>query len=142
VAVKLADIKDQIAFDRELKVYRKLTSNGHPNLCQMLSHQVDGDVAVLIFNSALTDLREFMLAGQLTSDTIPIASTHSARGLKALHSHSIVHRDLKPNNVLVNVSSKGPIFQIADFGVARVACAESKAAVADMTPGVEHALVI
>ena len=142
MAVKLADVKDQIAFDRELEVYRKLNSNEHPNLCQMLSHQVDGDVAVLIFNSALTDMREFILAGQLTSDMIPIASTHLARGLRALHSHGVVHRDLKPNNVLVNVSSKGPIFQIADFGIARVACTESKPAVADMTPGVEHALMI
>jgi len=134
VAVKFADVKDQVAFARELEVYKRLSSNPHPNLCRMLSHQVEGDVAVLIFNNALADLREFISAGQLTIDVIPIASLHLARGLAALHGHSIVHRDLKPNNVLVNVSSKGPVFQIADFGIARIEC---EPAVADMTPGVE-----
>ena len=134
MAVKFADVKDQVAFARELEVYKRLSSNPHPNLCRMLSHQVEGDVAVLIFNSALADLREFISAGQLTIDMIPIASLHLARGLAVLHSHSIVHRDLKPNNVLVNVSSKGPVFQIADFGIARIEC---EPAVADMTPGVE-----
>jgi serine/threonine protein kinase len=143
VAVKLADIRDQVAFDRELQVYKRLSLHPHPNLCRMLSHQVTGDVAVLIFNSALADLREFISAGQLTVDVLPIASLHLACGLAALHSHNVVHRDLKPNNILVNVSAKGPIFQIADFGIARVVqILDSKPAVADMTPGVEENLMI
>ena len=143
MAVKVADVKDQIAFARELDVYARLGSNPHPNLCRMLSHQVAGDVAVLIFNSALADLREFISAGQLTIDMIPIVSLHLARGLEALHNHSIVHRDLKPNNILVNVSSNGPVFQIADFGIARlVHTEECNITVADMTPGVDEALMM
>lgn len=141
MAVKLADVKDQVAFVRELEVYKRLSSNPHPNLCRMLSHQVAGDVAVLIFNSALADLREFISAGQLSIDVIPILSLHLAKGLAVLHSHGIVHRDLKPNNILVNVSSKGPVFKIADFGIARILDSEHKPAVADMTPGVEKALM-
>ena len=142
MAVKLADVKDQLAFVRELAVYTRLSSNPHPNLRRMLSHQVAGDVAVLIFNSALADLREFISAGQLSMDVIPLVSLHLARGLAALHSHGIVHRDLKPNNVLVNVTSRGPVFEIADFGIARIVDTECKPAVADMTPGVEKALMM
>ena len=142
MAVKLADVKDQVAFARELEVYKRLSSNPHPNLCWMLSHQVAGDAAALIFNSALVDLREFISAGQLSNDVIPIVSLHLVRGLAALHSHGVVHRDLKPNNILVNVSSKGPVFQIADFGIARIVDAECKPAVADMTPGVEETLMM
>ena len=141
MAVKLANVKDEVAFARELEVYTRLSSHPHPNLCRMLSYQVAGDVAALIFNSALADLREYISAGQLSIDVIPIVSLHLARGLAALHDHGIVHRDLKPNNILVNVSSQGPVIQIADFGIARLEHTECKPGVADMTPGVEETLI-
>ncbi|XP_068198474.1 serine/threonine-protein kinase pdik1l-B-like [Antennarius striatus] len=37
-----------------------------------------------------------------------------------LHSLGIIHRDLKPDNVLVCVTSKGPVVKVADFGLSKV----------------------
>ena len=53
-----------------------------------------------------------------------------------MHSHHIIHRDLKPNNFLVRVTLSGPVFQIADFGTARISSSpQAQGKLAEMTPG-------
>lgn len=82
------------------------------------------------------DLREFKSAGQLTRDLVPTACLHIATGLAALHELHIIHRDLKPNNLLVRITISGPVFQIADFGVARLSgSAAGGGRIGEMTPG-------
>jgi serine/threonine protein kinase len=139
VAIKFADISDQLTFDRELEVYAKLAKHPHPNLCKLLTYRHMARTACLIFESALMDLREFMSAGQLSPALVPTASLHMAQGIFALHSHHIIHRDLKPNNILVNVTWSGPVFQIADFGTARISGSTmapgTTNTLAEMTPG-------
>ena len=130
VAIKFADISDKVTFKRELEVYALLESQRHPNICRLISHQQHDDMACLIFESALMDLRQFKSSGQLANQMKPTASLHIAQGLAALHGHSIIHRDLKPNNILVQISLHGPVFQLADFGIARV-----EGNNAEMTPG-------
>ena len=136
VAIKFADITDQLTFQRELEVYSKLAENPHPNLCRLLMHHSVANTACLIFESALMDLREFMSAGQLSPAIVPTASLHLAQGVSFLHSHHIIHRDLKPNNCLVHITVSGPVFQIADFGTARISNSpKALGKLAEMTPG-------
>jgi serine/threonine protein kinase len=139
VAIKFADITDKLAFERELEVYSKLAENPHPNLCKLLMHHHVARTACLIFESALMDLREFMSAGQLSPALVPTACLHMALGVSVLHTHHIIHRDLKPNNVLVHITLSGPVFQIADFGTARISgstlVTSTTGTLAEMTPG-------
>ncbi|KAK7685744.1 hypothetical protein QCA50_011090 [Cerrena zonata] len=43
-----------------------------------------------------------------------------ANGLSYLHNHNVVHSDLKCQNVLITLSSTGPIPLICDFGTSRI----------------------
>jgi serine/threonine protein kinase len=139
VAIKFADISDQLTFERELEVYSKLAKTPHPNLCKLLMYHHVAHTACLIFESALMDLREFMSAGQLSPALVPTACLHMAEGVSILHTHHIIHRDLKPNNVLVHITLSGPVFQIADFGTARISgstlATSTTSTLAEMTPG-------
>ncbi len=139
VAIKFADISDQLTFERELEVYSKLAESPHPNLCKLLTYRHVACTACLIFESALMDLREFMSAGQLSPALVPTACLHMALGVRVLHTHHIIHRDLKPNNVLVHITLSGPVFQIADFGTARISgstlVTSTTGTLAEMTPG-------
>ena len=134
--MKFADISDQVTFQHEVEVHARLNRNPHPNLCRLLAHYHEGEVACLIFESALMDLREFMSAGQLLPELTHTACLHVSGGLEALHQHGIIHRDLKPNNILVKIVASGLLLQITDFGVARVTpnSPDSKCSAA-MTPG-------
>ena len=130
VAIKFADISDKVTFKRELEVYAVLENERHPNICRLICHMQHNDMACLIFESALMDLRQFKSSGQLANQMKPTAALHIVQGLAALHGHVIIHRDLKPDNILVQISLHGPVFQIADFGIARVEGKDS-----EMTPG-------
>ncbi|KAI3354685.1 hypothetical protein L3Q82_019186 [Scortum barcoo] len=73
-----------------------------------------------------SDLHKIIVSPQpLSSDHAKVFLYQILRGLKYLHSAGILHRDIKPGNLLVNSNcvlkwKKVTIFQICDFGLARV----------------------
>jgi len=143
-AVKFADVTDHLTFKRELEVYQTLSQHPHPNVCRLLSYTHSKDTACLIFEHAMMDLRSFINQGYMQMCMVPMIASHMAKGLTALHEHQIIHRDLKPNNILVTLQLTGPVFQIADFGLARVLGKpqrSSRAVISEMTPGVVPHLI-
>ncbi|KAH7711858.1 inhibitor of nuclear factor kappa-B kinase subunit alpha-like protein [Aphelenchoides avenae] len=56
----------------------------------------------------------------ISSNNSPPASLFSivGCGLSALHARSIIHRDLKPQNILLELTERGVIPVLTDFGLA------------------------
>ncbi len=104
-------------FLRELAVLLRLN---HPNIVSFhaLDYNSTGRYIVMDYCQGGT-LR------QLMESKLDVDLRHKLQivqdillGLEHAHQRQVVHCDLKPENILLNVTAKGWIAQIADFGIA------------------------
>jgi|GEM_PF-1719826 len=105
---------------------RRVIAFDHPNLCRYY------DVELLEGKTALGEVESFQVGIMELLDGGEIRSylranpqhTHKLledvlHGLAYLHEHGIIHRDLKPQNILIKLTSKGPVAKITDFGISK-----------------------
>jgi serine/threonine-protein kinase len=85
-------------------------------------------------------LTELLAADEpMSRDDLLHISIQMAEALEAAHAAEIVHRDLKPDNVFIVARRGDPRFvKIVDFGIAKLARAESKLTRAGQIYGTPH----
>ncbi|TNM94585.1 hypothetical protein fugu_017344 [Takifugu bimaculatus] len=66
------------------------------------------------------DLNHFLLSRLPDNQNNHAVVRQLCSAVAFLHSLGITHRDLKPDNVLVCVTSKGPVVKVADFGLSKM----------------------
>jgi Tol biopolymer transport system component len=122
-------------FEQEARVVATLN---HPNILAIHDIGVEGGAPYLVTELLEGEsLREKMKAGALPVRRALEYALGIAQGLAAAHEKTIVHRDLKPENVFVTRDGR---VKILDFGLAKLAAAESGAAGAVLdSPTVEQA---
>ncbi|XP_063078652.1 serine/threonine-protein kinase pdik1l-B-like [Engraulis encrasicolus] len=67
------------------------------------------------------DLNQYILSHPPDEDRNHTVIKQLSSAMAFLHSLGIVHRDLKPDNVLVQLTKKGPVVKVADFGLSKMA---------------------
>lgn len=66
------------------------------------------------------DLNQFLLSRPPNAQHNHSVVRQLCSAVAFLHGLGITHRDLKPDNVLVCVTSKGPVVKVADFGLSKM----------------------
>ncbi|XP_062406657.1 serine/threonine-protein kinase pdik1l-B-like [Sardina pilchardus] len=66
------------------------------------------------------DLNHFILSRPPDTERNHSVIKQLSSALTFLHGLGIVHRDLKPDNVLVQLTKKGPVIKVADFGLSKM----------------------
>ena len=108
-------------FEREAKTISALS---HPHICALYDVGREGETEYLVMEY----LEGETLADRLARGPLPLDQTlrygiEIADALDRAHGQGIVHRDLKPGYVMVTKSG----VKLLDFGLARLAAAESTA---------------
>lgn len=81
---------------------------------------IHGGLPFIVMDIATGQTVEDLLrSGPVSSETAREILTQVGRALEAAHTAGIAHRDVKPANILVHSSGGGPIYKLADFGLAR-----------------------
>ncbi len=110
-------------FEREVKTTSKLA---HPNIVTVYDGGLEGNVPFLAMEyvEGSTLAAEIEKRGRLPVPEAVKTILLICKGLAYAHSHGVVHRDLKPANILVSTTGQ---LKIADFGVAKLATANTQA---------------
>ncbi|XP_041952015.1 serine/threonine-protein kinase pdik1l-B [Alosa sapidissima] len=66
------------------------------------------------------DLNHYMLSRPPDTERNHSVLKQLSSAMTFLHVLGIVHRDLKPDNVLVQLTKKGPVIKVADFGLSKI----------------------
>ena len=127
VAVKILkdDYSDDADFRRRFhQESQAVAMMSHPNIVSVydVSKNDDLDYIVMELIDGIT-LKQYMeKKGALSWRETLHFSMQIAKALEHAHSRSIIHRDIKPHNVMI---LKDGSVKVADFGIARVASAQS-----------------
>jgi Tol biopolymer transport system component len=117
---------------------RTVASLNHPNILQL--HDIgeyEGSPYLVCELLEGETLRERMDGGALGHRKAVEYASQVAQGLAAAHDKGIVHRDLKPDNVFITNDGR---VKILDFGLAKLARAQSAAAAGDQAIDKETSL--
>ena len=121
VAIKVlpgAASRDPMWIERFQREARAAGALNHPNVLAIYDVGTHDDVPYIV--TELLDgsnLRDRMVAGDLTRRTALGIASKIAEGLAAAHARRIVHRDLKPANVFITRDGQ---VKILDFGLAKL----------------------
>jgi serine/threonine-protein kinase len=128
--------EDLERFKREIRLARKIT---HRNVLRTYDY---GEAEGVYFISmefvrgyTLAELLDEAEDRRLAPRVAMGIARQICRGLEAAHEQGIIHRDIKPQNVLID--HKGEV-KLMDFGIARMAEAESGMTQAGLIVGTPH----
>lgn len=131
VALKLiagdraADPDFRARFEREARL---TASIDHPNVIPVYAAgEEDGTLYLVMRFVDGTDLRDLLRdGGPLPPRRADAIVAQVAAALDAAHAAGLVHRDVKPANVLLAAGARGEHAYLTDFGVVRLADAETR----------------
>lgn len=131
VALKLiagdraADPDFRARFEREARL---TASIDHPNVIPVYAAgEEDGTLYLVMRFVDGTDLRYLLREhGPLPPRRADALIAQVAAALDAAHAAGLVHRDVKPANVLITAGARGEHAYLTDFGVVRLADAETR----------------
>ena len=133
VAVKIVP-REGKSGSRARREAQALAQLAHPRCLRAYACGRDSDNVYIAFEYVPgRTFREALRARELTDDDAIEAAAQVLEGLAHAHAKGIVHRDVKPANVLL-AEGDGISVRLLDFGLARVAHAETLTAVGDV-PG-------
>lgn len=117
VAVKLIDLSVGDAAHRELEFAQAFAGRPTQHIVPILDFGVDGvsGQSCIVMSRANASLRDVMISASIDQSQAASIIEDVARGL--IEAGDWIHRDLKPENIL----RIGNAWQIADFGIARIA---------------------
>jgi HAMP domain-containing protein/predicted Ser/Thr protein kinase len=128
--------EDLERFKREIRLARKIT---HRNVLRTYDY---GEAEGVYFISmefvrgyTLAELLDEAPQRQMPARASVGLTRQICRGLQAAHEQGIIHRDIKPQNVLID--AKGEV-KLMDFGIARMAEAESAMTQQGLIIGTPH----
>lgn len=124
---RVNDEKNKYETNREIEAMKKLSSETHKNVIQMIEefeHEVNVKTkhTIIVFPLYQQDLERYIrdcegMSLREVQDIFP----KLLQGLSFIHRHGMVHTDLKPNNILINLDSEKQNIKdivIGDFGCA------------------------
>ena len=115
--LRLDDIGQKDAVERELDQVRHFASIDHPNLVTIEDMGVVHGVPYLVMGYAGEDtLARRIKRGDLDSARALRYVVQACRGVLALHDRRLAHFDLKPSNVFI----KGDVARVGDYGLAKL----------------------
>ncbi len=119
-------------FEREAQAASRMT---HPNIANLLDVGVEEDgtrYLVIEFVSGKT-LKQFIQeSGALRPDTAAQIIIRVLAAVQHAHQNGVIHRDIKPQNILID---KEGTVKVTDFGIARVANAQTMSQDTDVVMG-------
>jgi len=121
IAVKsVLDLEGHV--NRELETCKRLTSENHPNIVQLLGYWIENTTLFLVMEfmpETLNSLLERLLLGKMRMKMCLMNELmlQLACSLEHLEKIRLMHRDIKPDNILVDVHANRLV--LADFGSAK-----------------------
>jgi predicted ATPase/serine/threonine protein kinase len=125
--------EDPESLQRFRREARSASALNHPNICTIYEvNEANGRAFIAMELVEGKTLRELLASGSLPMRKAIEIAAQVAEGLTKAHEAGIAHRDLKPENLMV---SDDGFVKILDFGLAKLAPAESDICVTATTPG-------
>ncbi|MDR0929748.1 MAG: Stk1 family PASTA domain-containing Ser/Thr kinase [Oscillospiraceae bacterium] len=119
-------------FEREAQAASRMT---HPNIANLLDvgQEPDGTRYLVIEYVAGKTLKQFIQeSGAIRPDTAAQIIIRVLAAVQHAHQNGVIHRDIKPQNILID--REGTV-KVSDFGIARVANAQTMSADDDTVMG-------
>ena len=102
-------------FEREARTLARLN---HPNIVSPFNFGQSGEFLYLVMELVEgVNLRDAMLAGQISPSMILEIIPCICSALQYAHDQGVIHRDIKPENILID---KQGVVKIVDFGLAKL----------------------
>ncbi|CAD8089166.1 unnamed protein product [Paramecium primaurelia] len=115
--------KDEQSIYKEIIIYNKLVEDfkNNENLVTIVNiiHFQDLKSFCILMEECDINLKDFK--SKLTSLNSKLQFFQQfLKGYKSLYDKRVIHRDIKPENILISFKMGKPIYQLADFGVAKL----------------------
>lgn len=132
VAVKV--LKDELSNDAGFVAKFKMEAQAaaglsHPNIVSVYDVVDEGNLHYIVMEliEGITLKSYILKKGVLDVREAVGIAIQVAQGIAAAHEQNIIHRDIKPQNMIISKDGK---VKVADFGIARLASAQTQGSVA------------